>query len=101
MKYKPTSVIERWALDKGVRKENVSQCFFYKHDLPKGKCVAFPNGIPKEIEKNFFIHTKPYEGDNGIQFKAEKEEYNSIEFQPMRKKSLDELIKKKTMHNKE
>lgn len=102
MKEKPTSVIERWALDKGVRKENVSQCFFCIHS--KGDyCLAFPQGIPKEIEENFFIHNKPYEGDNGIQFKAEKEEYNSIEFQPMRKKSLDELIKKKqkTMHNKE
>ena len=91
MKEKPTSVIERWALDKGVRKENVSQCFFCIHS--KGdSCLAFPQGIPKEIKHNFFIHNKPYVGDNGIQFKAEKEEYNSIEFQPMRKKSIDELI---------
>ena len=51
-------------------------------------------GIPKEIKHNFFIHNKPYEGDNGIQFKARKEEYKNIEFQAMRKKSIEELIKK-------
>lgn len=34
----------------------------------------------KEIEENFFIHNKPYEGDNGIQFEAEKEEYKNIKF---------------------
>lgn len=98
MKYKPTSVIERWALDKGVRKENVSQCFFCIYS--KGDyCSAFPNGIPKEIEENFFIHNTPYEGDNGIQFKARKKEYEDIEFQAMRKKSIDELIKKKGKDN--
>ncbi|WP_315081035.1 hypothetical protein [uncultured Clostridium sp.] len=94
MSDKPASVIERWALDKGVKQENVSQCFFCIHS--KGDCcLAFPDGIPKEIKRNFFIHTKAYKDDNGIQFKAEKEEYNRIEFQPMRKKSLDELRKKK------
>ena len=93
MKEKQTSVIERWALDKAVRKENVSQCFFCIHS--KGdSCLAFPQGIPKEIKHNFFIHNKPYEGDNGIQFKAEKEEYKNIKFQAMRKKSIEELIKK-------
>lgn len=42
MKYKPTSVIERWALDKATKNEDISQCFFCKHSLPKGKCDAFP-----------------------------------------------------------
>lgn len=93
MKYKRTSLVERWALDGDVRKENVSQCFFCKNNLPKGKCVAFPDGIPDEITKNFFIHNKPYEGDNGIQFEAKKEEYKNVKFEPMRKKSLDELMK--------
>ncbi|MBS5988009.1 hypothetical protein [Clostridium sp.] len=95
MKYKPTSVIERWALDKATKNEDISQCFFCKHSLPKGKCDAFPNGIPKEIKENFFIHTKPYEGDNGILFEAEKDEYNNINFQAMKKESLDELINRK------
>ena len=67
--------------------------FFCKYNLPKGKCVAFPNGIPEEIRKNFFIHNKPYKGDNGIQFEAEKEEYKNINFEPMRKQSIEELIR--------
>ena len=41
-------------------------CIYSKADY----CSAFPNGITKEIEENFFIHKIPYEGDNGIQFKA-------------------------------
>ena len=41
-------------------------CIYSKGDY----CSAFPNGITKEIEENFFIHKIPYEGDNGIQFKA-------------------------------
>ena len=31
-------------------------------------CDAFPDGIPEHILNNEFIHTKPYHGDNGIQF---------------------------------
>lgn len=32
------------------------------------RCAAFPNGIPEEIMTGEVDHTKPYEGDNGIQF---------------------------------
>ena len=93
MNYKTTSVVERWALDKGVRRENVSQCFFCVHS--KGDCcLAFLEGIPKEIKHNFFIHNKPYKGDNGIMFQAKKEEYENIQFQAMRKKSIEELTTK-------
>ncbi|WP_252226901.1 hypothetical protein [Clostridium sp. ZBS2] len=68
--------------------------------MPKGKCIAFPNGIPKEIKEKFFIHTKSYEGDNGILFEAEKDEYNNINFQPIKKESLDEKINKYIIKNR-
>ena len=35
-------------------------------------CKAFPEGIPEEILTGEFDHTKPYPGDNGIQFKRRK-----------------------------
>lgn len=95
MNDKPTSVVDRWALDKGTRNENISQCFFCKNNLTNGKCLAFPNGIPEEIKKNFFLHIESYEGDNGILFEAKDEKYRNINFEPMRKKSIEELIKKK------
>ncbi len=31
-------------------------------------CKAFPDGIPMEIWMGENLHTKPYPGDNGIQF---------------------------------
>lgn len=31
-------------------------------------CAAFPDGIPKEIWRGDNNHTKPYQGDHGIQF---------------------------------
>lgn len=47
-----------------------SQCIFCKHWLfkPGPYCKAFPDGIPDEILDNKVAHTKPYKGDNGIQF---------------------------------
>ena len=35
-----------------------------------GNCKAYPVGIPKDIYYDDFEHTKPYPGDNGIQFEA-------------------------------
>jgi hypothetical protein len=35
-------------------------------------CKAYPNGIPKSIIKNKYIHIKPLKGDNGIQFKLKE-----------------------------
>ncbi|MCR8985623.1 hypothetical protein ABE137_20140 [Brevibacillus laterosporus] len=29
-------------------------------------CMAFPNGIPKQIQELKVIHTTPFKGDNGI-----------------------------------
>lgn len=37
------------------------------------KCEAFKDGVPYEILTGEHDHTKPYKGDNGIQFEAIKE----------------------------
>ncbi len=41
------------------------KCFHYKGEL---KCAAFPVKIPSDIVHSTVKHTKPYAGDNGIQF---------------------------------
>lgn len=58
----------------------LNQCGSCKHfhglDYPdengrfpdKVTCDAFPNGIPQEIYSDKIKHTKPYPGDNGIQY---------------------------------
>jgi len=37
-------------------------------DLPQYTCDAFPRGIPVEILKNQFNHTRPHPRDGGIRF---------------------------------
>ena len=32
-------------------------------------CKAFPKGIPEKILSGNYDHTKPFDGDNGIQFR--------------------------------
>jgi len=46
-----------------------NQCISCEHYLGVGKCEAFPKGIPEEIISGKVSHTKPYEGDRGIQYK--------------------------------
>lgn len=43
---------------------------FYKNGEQYSLCTckAFPNGIPLEIIREEVDHTKPYPGDNGIQY---------------------------------
>lgn len=43
-------------------------CEYRDKDMPT-LCLAYPKGIPKEILVNEVDHTKPYQGDHGIQFK--------------------------------
>lgn len=47
-----------------------TQCLFCEHFHLDFKCDAFPERIPREIFDGEFDHTKPYPGDNGIQFEA-------------------------------
>ena len=43
-----------------------NQCKHFK--LSNVSCTAYPNGIPDQILENLVDHTKPFIGDNGIQF---------------------------------
>ena len=43
-------------------------CLTCKHFIVWGSCGAFPDGIPKEITMGENNHTKPYPGDDGIQY---------------------------------
>jgi hypothetical protein len=54
-------------------------CFKCKHFDTENEvaglwCKAFPDdeGIPDDIASGSFIHDKPHEGDNGIQFEPIK-----------------------------
>ena len=50
------------------------QCYFCQHfnsefnSDEEINCAAFKSGIPEEILTGEHDHTKPYKGDNGIQF---------------------------------
>ena len=50
-----------------------NKCKHYKKD---GTCKAFPKGIPEEILRGDFIHTKPFTGDHGIVFEPIKKKNN-------------------------
>jgi hypothetical protein len=45
-------------------------CVNYTEGL---KCKAFPDGIPDEILSGDNIHDAPFEGDNGITFKIDRD----------------------------
>ena len=49
--------------------ENNSKPF--DEEQEKCVCEAFPNGIPDDIAYGDNDHTKPVEGDNGIQYKKQ------------------------------
>ena len=47
------------------------QCTFCVHFIgwPVRTCKAFPDGIPEDILRGKFDHTRPHKGDHGISFK--------------------------------
>lgn len=44
----------------------------YRSKVSGSLCLAYPAGIPMAIILGEVDHTKPYEGDHGLQFKAKK-----------------------------
>lgn len=56
----------------------ITICLSCKHFIGKGfgdfRCKAFPQGIPPVFSALGQLHTKPYPGDNGIQFEPKKKE---------------------------
>jgi hypothetical protein len=48
----------------------IPNCIYCRHSrLPESKtCIAFPEGIPREIFMGERTHRKPYPGDHGILF---------------------------------
>jgi hypothetical protein len=45
-------------------------CHTCVHQYASGSsCTAFPDGIPAVVLLGDFVHTKPYPGDRGVQFK--------------------------------
>jgi len=51
-------------------------CTFCIHSKSGRVCRAFPDSIPDEIWTGEVDHTKPYPGDNGIQFEPIKDKAN-------------------------
>ena len=49
------------------------RCLYCKHfHVPgRGKCSAFPNGIPGRFIIGDDEHVAPYEGDHGLQFELD------------------------------
>jgi hypothetical protein len=43
-------------------------CMDCKHHKGDLTCKAFPDGIPEEIIMGNSDHSKPFPGDNGVQF---------------------------------
>lgn len=54
------------------------KCHYCKHYIISDdiipRCKAFPDGIPLEIFREEFDHTKPYKNDNGIMFEEKDAE---------------------------
>lgn len=48
--------------------ESACQTCAHRSKILPGACLAFPDGIPEEIALGRNDHSKPYKGDNGIQY---------------------------------
>lgn len=54
-----------------MRTNQCNQCIHLRTTTERLTCDAFPDGIPLEILKGEFDHTKGYIGDKGIRFSKE------------------------------
>jgi hypothetical protein len=55
------------------------QCkYFHDEDTEHSTCDAFPQGIPEDILLSKFDHSKPFPGDNGIQFQLDREKQDRM-----------------------
>lgn len=48
----------------------VGICHSCKHNRKRGKCAAFPDGIPAQVLVGNVLHTRPISGDNGLQYEG-------------------------------
>ena len=48
--------------------QRLISCAFCKHYRSRGRCAAFPEGIPLIVKQGRSTHRLPMEGDNGIQW---------------------------------
>ncbi|ALA07243.1 hypothetical protein SECTIM467_119 [Brevibacillus phage SecTim467] len=59
-------------------------CIFCKHfnrdDRAAMTCMAYPNGIPRDIQELKVIHTEPYHADNDIQYEPVSENYDYFKY---------------------
>lgn len=44
------------------------RCWTCAHATSPTTCAAFPDGVPKQIQRGDFDHANPFPGDNGIRF---------------------------------
>lgn len=80
---KKMSMTQRWELDEDIQANSVSQCFYCTNLRSNDCCLAFPQGIPKEIINNLVLHRSNYLNDNGINFSPIEERYGKTKFKPL------------------
>jgi hypothetical protein len=68
----PQSLQDKWNTDiaDSPQFEVVGICHKCSRRRGLTNCTAFPNGIPVTILVGDYDHTKPFPGDNGLQFRA-------------------------------
>lgn len=54
-------------------------CFTCKHFRGGDQCAAFPNLIPDEIMGGDSNHREPFEGDHGVQYERDVEQFGTEE----------------------
>ncbi|MDY7992316.1 ADP-ribosylglycohydrolase family protein [Paenibacillus polymyxa] len=83
---KKSTMTQRWELDEDIQVSSVSQCFYCTSFKGNDSCLAFPQGIPREIINNLVLHRSKYLNDNGISFSPIEERYRTTKFKPLSSK---------------